>query len=179
MNPYLLQRLQKPYEQNNILALRGNPFSFGCGLMNGGLSDELFSILSQIWSYDYMGSAEFEFGALPKSWKSIYDNQKQYILGEVVVTAKRNNYKTTPTTTEKKKASIYYFCKKNDEAELKEWIGKFANEVKHDFNTKEYVGLANSIFDDKLRVIGWHDIHNDFLFFSNKLMFDKMVKVLL
>ena len=57
--PYLIQRLEK--SKNYV-----NPFSFGGGLVNGGLSKDAMSLLKPIFSFDYMGSAEFDFGVLPK-----------------------------------------------------------------------------------------------------------------
>ena len=74
---------------------------------------------------------------------------------------------------------VYYFCHKEDVEELKEWVAKFANEVKHDYRSKEYIGLGSAIIlPDKRRTGGWHDIENDYLIFTSKEMFDKMVEVL-
>lgn len=53
---YLVQRLNRPTNGYD------NPFSFGGGLKNGGLSEDAMKLLRPIFSFDYMGSAEFEFG---------------------------------------------------------------------------------------------------------------------
>lgn len=181
--PYLLQRLKKPYpvSDNSKLGLIQNAFSFGGGYKNGGLNKDLMLLFNQIWSYDYMGSAEFEFGALPESWQRIYQNQKDYVLGSVEVTARKENYRSKKPTTLEKDATVYYLCKSEDEAEVKEWIAKFADQVKDDFHTLEHVGLASCILDESnspFPVMGWHDLDNDYLFFSRKEMFDKMIEVL-
>ena len=59
---YLVQRLKKPYKGN-----ADNPFNFGGGLLRGGMNEEAYRALNQIFTFDYMGSAEFEFGAVPKA----------------------------------------------------------------------------------------------------------------
>ena len=61
---YLIQRLGKP--TGGI-----GPFSFGGGFINGGLSNEGAKAISSICIFDYMGAAEFEFGALPKALDSM------------------------------------------------------------------------------------------------------------
>ena len=40
-------------------------FAFGGGLRNGGLPDEWRGSLAEFVDCDYMGAAEYEFGALP------------------------------------------------------------------------------------------------------------------
>lgn len=63
-NSWLVQRLRRPVGGDN-------PFAFGGGLMNGGLSSEAMTMLRNIFSFDYMGSAEFEFGAVPKALQAL------------------------------------------------------------------------------------------------------------
>lgn len=65
---YLIQRLTKPFEFDTAAA---SPFSFGGGYRNGGLSDEAMELLRGVFRFDYMGSAEFEFGAVPKTLQRI------------------------------------------------------------------------------------------------------------
>lgn len=174
--PYLIQRLDKPYENTGIFK-DGNPFAFGGGLVNGGLSKAAFNILSKIWSYDYMGSAEFEWGALPESWERIVKNIKHYILGEIVTVGYMEDWKQDGYPTITASTPVYYFCKKEDKKEVEEWIQKTANESNHRHVTKEYVGLGRAIVKPD-RNVGWHDLDNDFLFFTSKEMFDKMIEVL-
>lgn len=61
---YLVQRLNAPQGFDN-------PFAFGGGLKNGGLADDAMEILRGIFSFDYMGAAEFEFGAVPEALNRI------------------------------------------------------------------------------------------------------------
>lgn len=70
--PYLIQRIEPP-----ITFI--NPFSFGGGLRNGGLLPEAMSLLKGIFSFDYMGSAEFEYGAIPNSLDHIASHHQDYL----------------------------------------------------------------------------------------------------
>ena len=63
--PWLVQRITIPTNKNN-------PFAFGGGYKHGGMSDEAWEIISMMCSFDYMGSAEFEFGELPKGINKIF-----------------------------------------------------------------------------------------------------------
>lgn len=63
-----IQRLLKPNAKSS-----GNPYLFGAGRPNGGFDDSAFDAISKIFSFDYMGRGEYEFGALPNSMGRIYD----------------------------------------------------------------------------------------------------------
>lgn len=64
---WLVQRLRKPPKREHPIFGKDNPFSFGGGLQNGGLSGEAMDLLREVWSFDYMGAAEFEWGAVPEA----------------------------------------------------------------------------------------------------------------
>lgn len=50
------------------------PFAFGGGKVNGGISPDVMKLLNKVFSFDYMGSAEFEWGAVPTAIKSLFTN---------------------------------------------------------------------------------------------------------
>lgn len=77
-NTCLIQRLLKPNKSS-----LSNIFNFGGGLKNGGLSDDAISMLNPIFSFDYMGSAEFEFGAIPEFFQVIAKNHKNYVSSKI------------------------------------------------------------------------------------------------
>lgn len=170
--PYLIQRLKKPFKVEGPMKELSNSFSFGGGKVNGGLSNEAWKILSQIWRYDYMGSAEFEYGALPKSFTRIVDNCESYEKAEIDVKVKSSDLKIADV-------KVYIFSKKEDTAEAKEWIKKFANARGEGFHTKERVCLIESIHKPEFYkdIVGWHDIDNDFLFFTDKEMFENFTNL--
>lgn len=165
-NPYLIQRLLKPYDNKFE-----NPFSFGGGLQNGGLSKEAMQMLKDIWRYDYMGSAEFEWGAIPKSLEHIAKNSNQYRSGSVSVKGCAHDYQLGKKL--RKDGIVYFVCKEDDSVEVVSWIHKFADNQKR-VMTKEHVGLAETICQTKYSgdKAGWHDIDNHYLFFTDKKMFD-------
>jgi hypothetical protein len=61
----LIQRLELPSK------LSGGGLSFGGGFKHGGLSDDAWDLLKDICTFDYMGAAEFEMGALPQALYAI------------------------------------------------------------------------------------------------------------
>lgn len=70
---WLVQRLEKPTRREGKLAelFKDNPFNFGGGLKNGGLSDAAMDLTRDIWGYDYMGAAEYEWGAVPEALRKM------------------------------------------------------------------------------------------------------------
>jgi hypothetical protein len=151
--PYLVQRLTTPHGST--------PFDFGGGLVNGGLSDEAMKMLNTIFSFDYMGSAEFEWGAVPTALQSLADLSSKDKLTKTVIDDK-----------------IYVICPTNIKDDVVAWIN-LAKKDKHDI-TKEYVGLKNMLKDDdnKKWYKGWLKIERDksceepFMFFVDKEMFE-------
>ena len=182
MHYFLLQQMLKPFpksEDGKTNLLNSNIFSFGGGYVNGGLSDEAWKILSEIWRYDYMGSAEFEFGALPESFQYIIKHKENYIFGEIEVEALRDKWDTPDKKDLIKKGTVYYFVEKEKEEELKKYIKHFANNKKkapEKYFTKEFIGLErglNPINSWDKDYGGWHCLHNHFFLFTDKEMFDK------
>jgi hypothetical protein len=180
--PYLIQRLQKPYKTEGVLNALGNPFAFGGGLVNGGLSKDTMSLLKDIWRYDYMGSAEFEFGALPKSLHEIgkYSTEGKLTSFELEVTAKVADYvydyakKRGDNISKNATAKIYCICHVEYVDEIKAFITSMASG--EGFYLKEALNLRESICGSESHVdtVGWHDIDNHYLFFTDKEMFDKI-----
>ena len=68
---WLIQRLERPRTFKVQGKAVDNPFSFGGGYKNGGLTDEAMDLIRPIMSFDYMGAAEFEFGAVPETLSKI------------------------------------------------------------------------------------------------------------
>lgn len=152
---YLVQRLNQPNKGNF-----DNPFSFGGGLKNGGLSDEAMKLLRPIFSFDYMGSAEFEFGAIPECFQQIAKNIKQYSAHEIVIN----------------KMSIYIICNDSEKELIDERIKELA---KDKIRCKEWtafnqaLGLNKYSKKEDCRTFGWLELDNEFLFFVDKEMAHK------
>lgn len=149
-HPFLIQRLSPPV---NFI----NPFSFGGGLKNGGLSPDAMNALKSIFSFDYMGSAEFEWGAIPKSLQQIARDHSEYL-----------GFTLTCKTKEENMVELYIICKPSDFHLFSKWlISKTFNEYDPELITKEYVGIQEP------NICGWLDIDNNIFFFTNKEMFEK------
>lgn len=156
---YLIQRLCKPIGHPN-------PFAFGeAGLRNGGLSDEAMAQLKGIFSFDYMGAAEFEWGAVPAALKFIAEQAS----------------KRTPLFSKKDcvtsgvHSGVYYICPRPYEEGVKTIITTLL-ENERSLDLKEYCGLAERVKDPqgyKKENVGWLELDNGFFFFTDVEMYEK------
>ena len=159
---YLIQRLQKPAHWKVGDKTFDNPFSFGGGLKNGGLSDKAMDLIRDIFSFDYMGSAEFEFGAVPQALRFIAEQaaNKNLIDGEISLG---------------KDKTVYYLCP----LEYADGVASRIRQLYRDeykFQLKERCGLAdyfNREDEWAKRTCGWLELDNGFMFFTDKDMFIK------
>ena len=157
-DPWLIQRLNGP-------ALP-NPFSFGGGLVNGGLSNEVMDLLKRIFSFDYMGAAEFEFGALPTALNALIDHRKKETLTTGVCILPEG--------------VVYLICPREILSDVKDWL-RLAAKNDHPA-TKEYVGLHHAI-KGKGDIKGWIKIESEryckhpFMFFVDENMYDSTCKL--
>ncbi len=177
---YLIQRLKTPVDTNNILSKIVNAFSFGGGLTNGGMSKEAMDLLSPIFSFDYMGASEYEWGVVPKVLERIVKNIKNYVPEKIEVAYKYGHEYSF--LTEKKRGTkfgkniVYILCPKEDISEIKDRISDWAIGKSE---TRDSIGLDASLaVPDKTRVRGWLELDNGFLFFTDKEMFEKLCKLL-
>jgi hypothetical protein len=79
-NPYLIQRLERPYKSEGPLGDISRAFAFGGGLKDGGLSKEAYALVNKLWRFDYMGASEFEWGAVPAALGAIFEYRKAEVL---------------------------------------------------------------------------------------------------
>ena len=150
-SPYLVQRLKKPLGQSN-------PFAFGGGYKNGGLSEKAMDLLKNIFRFDYMGSAEFEWGAVPKAFQRLAEEQANLV-----------------TETEGK---VFILCPKEYVNEVKAWV-KLAS-IGEEGNLKESLGLQRALNKEKYAdTLGWLciDENQPFMFFVDETMFKDTCKL--
>jgi hypothetical protein len=150
---YLIQRLNKP----RVLKMQGvdlgDIFSFGGGLLHGGLSPSAMDMLKNIFSFDYMGSAEFEWGAVPEAF--IFLAKNKLVCGSLQID---------------KGKTVYFICPKSYEAQVKVKIQEIYSRKT---NTKEWVGLKEYFEKDQPQTCGWLEIDNGFMFFADLDMYQK------
>ena len=117
--------------------------------------------IDKILSFDYMGSAEFEFGSLPESLKRIRENINQYMYSLYFINDK----------------AITIFCKKSELSEILNTLEKLA---KKEIRLKEWIDFSEFINDDPNQNTDfWWDIDNDFMFWKENKQFEEKFKQLI
>jgi len=148
-NSYLIQRLEKPTNHPN-------PFCFGGG--GSGLNKEALQSLSQVFAFDYMGRAEFEFGAICEPLSFLNNNAKKLVLFPLEV----------------KKKTVYVLCLKKDREEVSSRIVSLA----YDKVRLCEPSLLPEVLEGKnTRILGWID-YSGFFFSVDKEMAEKFHELL-
>jgi rhodanese-related sulfurtransferase len=170
----LVQRLQRP-RSGGILG-PDNPFAFGGGLRNGGLSDDAMGLLRSIFTFDYMGAAEFEFGAVPEALQALAADARELVAFGVAVPLAtvppnwRDKSKDVPSGD----AHIYVLCRHGQSNEVTARVQTWATESLNDL--KEQTRLASALrpFNEwDTETAGWLEISNGFFFFTDRDMWAK------
>jgi len=112
--------------------------------------------IDSILSFDYMGSSEFEFGALPKSLTRIRENIISYVYFDFVINQK----------------VITVLCKESVKQEIDDYLINLSRRI---YRLKEF-----SAFDDYIKGDGyfkdkfdlWWDIENDLMFWKKDDTFE-------
>jgi hypothetical protein len=162
---WLIQRLQKPTQYE--LKGKRNPFSFGGGLKNGGLSDDAMGLLRGIFSFDYMGAAEFEFGAVPQAIKFIAEQAlKHNLIAATLILDTKGNEKVYYITPRDYAPEVVCRIKqlRKDELRLKEWCGL----------DKYFDGFFGKPSKEN---VGWLELDNGFFFFVDRTMYESVCKL--
>lgn len=151
----LIQRLTYPNEFANGLA-------FGSGPVNGGLTKEAMDILNEVFSFDYMGASEFEWGAVPAALSFLGE---QASIGALVSGEHQ---------------SVYYLCPSTYETGVKSVIDTLLTN-ENDLPLQERCGLKQAVNPDgKYRredLVGWLELDNGFFFFTDKTMFENTKRI--
>ena len=172
---WLVQRLLKP---NTPDAISTAPFSFGGGRPNGGLSKETLAVLKGVFVFDYMGAAEFEFGAVPQA---LYDLSKSPLCTfETVISSgeiKRPFYWKKGDAMPAKDVTVYMISKANEKAEVLAVVRQILLES---HRLKEGTRFDEVIYPPNYTgrsYGGWLALDAPFMFFSDKEMFEKTAKL--
>lgn len=166
---WLIQRLEKPRRPG--LLGPDNPFAFGGGLVNGGLSSEAMSLLRGIFSFDYMGAAEFEWGAVPKALQALASDQLVAESLTIPLATVARDFRDKGPDPEGE-GTIYVLCRREHLDGVKERIKALAAEG-YKADLKEPANLASTLrpvneWDG--RVVGWLELDNGFFFSTDREM---------
>ena len=121
--------------------------------------------LSQAVDFDYMGSSEFEFGALPKSFRRMEANKEQLILRKV------------PEIMEGEiPLRVYSYLTDEEFEQYKGYLLRLRNPTPSTrLNTKEGVRFdANYEHSKYSKTDFWWDIDNDAMFGFKKMFMKKL-----
>lgn len=151
---WLVQRLNAP--AGGRMGAISEAFSFGGGRRNGGLSDDAMSLLRSVFSFDYMGSAEFEWGAVPDALNSIAKNARKYRPFEIEVAGR----------------PVYLICATDDADEVRARVEAWAAD-RYVGGLKEQTYLHDALHNDEwARALGWLELDNGFFVFIDREMFE-------
>ena len=144
---WLIQRLERPLN-GKLGALKDNPFSFGGGLRNGGLSNEAMDLLRPIFSFSYMGAAEYEWGKVPEALNKIagYAQDRKLVAFDI----------SAPW------APLYVICAKAHRKEVEERVEGWARG--NGPEVRDPIQMGDSY------AVGWLELDNGFLFFTDEDM---------
>lgn len=175
-----IQRLCKPLNFEKPISVLAAALSFGGGLRRGGLSEEAMSLLVPIMSFDYMGAAEFEFGALPKALQAMAKHKLVLFKLKVKTSDKKRNLLTRGVSGVCED-EVLVLCHRDWKAEVSERIGSFGVEPGRQI-TREIVGLEEMIRvkiegKEEWKYRGWIEINNGYAFFLDHEMGEKFANL--
>jgi hypothetical protein len=187
---YLIQRLQIPFkEEGRAFTKSGVPvdeiFSFGGG--GSGLKPEAWKILAPLWRFDYMGAAEFEFGAFPRSFGPFMQSDPKTYSFTIKATDYGDGYarayrkKNAPKLPDKIDRDIFLICtpelRDYAEAVIRDLASKNPKtRLKEATRLLEALDPVETTYPSD--VVGWYELDNGFLFFTDREMFDRVVTAL-
>lgn len=180
--PWLIQRLNKPFGDARDLGSR--IFAFGCGLRDGGVSPEAMKLLQEIFTFDYMGSAEFEFGEIPRTFQSMAISLAdlstasfEIDMGDVSFEDWEERHFLKPKKGVKK--TVYLLAKADHLEPAEKFIRTLIGEEQYR-RFKEAPMFRTALLEPKdqkdawsRRFQGWLDLNNKLFFFTSKDMFEK------
>ena len=148
----LVQRLRKSTG-------RPNPFAFGGGIKNGGLSDEAAAALAPLFAWDYMGYAQFEWGAVPSALQKIVN---WVVAGEL-----------KEFTVESGNGPVHILCRGEDADIVAARVISWAQGEPEDAFTS--IGLHASLSrGEDATVVGRLELDNGFFLFIDREMAQKV-----
>lgn len=165
---WLVQRLNKPHPGPD------NPFAFGGGRKNGGLSDEAMGLLRGIFSFDYMGAAEFEFGAVPEALQAIAKSADDLVAYSFPITLAKVRAHWDDKRPAEGIGVVYVLCRREWTDEVEQRISEWATGDREDL--KERTKLSNALrpFNEwDGETVGWLELSNGFMFFTDRDMWAK------
>lgn len=173
---WLVQRLDPPWPASEAFG-PDNPFAFGGGLHNGGLSDEAMGLLRGVFRFDYMGAAEFEFGAVPKALSRIAQSADEFVAFTFTFPLKdvRKHWRDKSRKPPLGDVEVHVLCHRGITSTVCERIKGWAA---GDGRLKEGTRLPDVLRPDpesdyRPTTCGWLELDNGFFFFTDAVMWQR------
>ena len=158
----LVHRLRMPHGG------RHNPYSFGAGLPLGGFSEEAMGDIEQVFEFDYMGAAQYEFGAPQRAMASMWESRDDLV--SLVLNVGVRGY------TEKR--PVFVVCRAQDQEEVSKRVRAWA---RYGGGSKQYpthdgVWLQRALVEahegklEDYSTRGWLELDNGFFFSVDEQM---------
>lgn len=162
---WLVQRLTKPWMKK----FPEKGFELDA---QGKITEDSIDRRQGVCGYDYMGSAEFEYGTIPAAVKELYRDRDKLTTFELRVEAKDIKMGFNTRKLVAKDTTFYLICRKGDEEEVTKRVRTILADT---MPLKEWPHVYD-IFDHEnlSRVCGWFELNNGFYFFADKEMFEGM-----
>jgi len=175
---WLVQRLEPPVGSLLGGKLKDNPFIFGGGLRNGGLSDDAMDLLRDVFSFEYMGAAEYEFGAVPEALSAMAASAEAGALRAssfaIPLKAVAAPWRGDAGDIANKLCEIYVLC---PTGWIKEAHKRIADLAAGKVSTKMGTSFANVLRPDasdyQPTTRGWLELDNGFMFFAGREMWEQ------
>jgi len=116
--------------------------------------------IDSILRFDYMGSSEFEWGALPESLCRIRTLISDYTYLDVPI----------------KDKVITVFCKSLQKSDVKQYLSELSENKWHLKGYSDFNNYINSSKYSKNNTDFWWDIENDFMFWKKNIKFEQDFK---
>lgn len=189
---HLIQRLTAPTLRDGVAIM--NPFSFGGG--GGRLSPQALELLLPVFSFDYMGAAEYEFGAVPEALSMIFNTAKAEKLFFSKLDIKVKDIKErdligeqNPRTWES--CPVYIIGNSDDQEEISRRVRLLATDEMRCMaegrkKPHDGLGVRDSVQLDRFiafepthdrNPIGWLELNNGFFFSVDRTMTQKFAKL--
>lgn len=152
--PYLIQRIsERTGEYTKEIDWQNESLELEKGRLNQNALRKLDSFMKN----EYMGSSEFEFGALGEAWTLFTNLRKQLVPFEMTFTGKPYSTWVVPEGKvrkvkkewEPRKVNLYGFCPADSVEEFKDFIQKCVDEKMQGIRLKEYPQMAEAVFPEQ------------------------------
>ena len=162
-NSYLIQRIKAPYLKEVKSPLQA---LIKFGLAATGLPKEAKELISTICVFDYMGSSEYEFGAIPKALRQM--TKRKLVAITPTIAFSYRDYRNSKDITGNR--TVYIIAPELDIEEVQKRIENLAIGKE---NCKERTQFSASLAEAKYDadILGWFDLDNHFMFFKDVKMF--------